>query len=244
MKLEARSSNLEISGGTDAQAATDDFRRLRVEIHGAVQGVGFRPFVYRLAAELGLPGWVINDTEGVFIEVEGAEAALARFLDRLPAETPPRAIVQSLSSTWLPPVGYAQFEIRHSDSAGAKTALILPDVATCPDCLAELLDPGRPPPSLPVHQLHQLRPAVQHHRGAALRPAEHDHAPVHHVPRVPGRVRQPAGPAVSRAAERVPGLWAAADVVRTNDEGRTTKERCPTSSVVSPSPFVVDVAGR
>ena len=106
-----------------------------------MQGVGFRPFVYRLAAELGLHGWVINDTEGVFIEVEGAEAALARFLDRLPAETPPRAIVQSLSSTWLPPVGYAQFEIRHSDSAGAKTALILPDVATCPDCLGELLDP-------------------------------------------------------------------------------------------------------
>ena len=106
-----------------------------------MQGVGFRPFVYRLAAELGLHGWVINDTEGVFIEVEGAEATLARFLDRLPAETPPRAIVQSLSSTWLPPVGYAQFEIRHSDSAGAKTALILPDVATCPDCLGELLDP-------------------------------------------------------------------------------------------------------
>ena len=106
-----------------------------------MQGVGFRPFVYRLATELGLHGWVINDTEGVFIEVEGAEATLARFLDRLPAETPPRAIVQSLSSTWLPPVGYAQFEIRHSDSAGAKTALILPDVATCPDCLAELLDP-------------------------------------------------------------------------------------------------------
>ena len=107
-----------------------------------MQGVGFRPFVYRLAAELGLHGWVINDTEGVFIEVEGAEATLARFLDRLPAETPPRAIVQSLSSTWLPPVGYAQFEIRHSDSSGAKTALILPDVATCPDCLAELLDPN------------------------------------------------------------------------------------------------------
>ena len=107
-----------------------------------MQGVGFRPFVYRLAAELDLHGWVINDTEGVFIEVEGAETTLARFLQRLPAETPPRAIVQSLSNTWLPPAGYAQFEIRHSDNAGAKTALILPDVATCPDCLAELLAPA------------------------------------------------------------------------------------------------------
>jgi hydrogenase maturation protein HypF len=141
LKLEARISNLEISGGTEAQAESGERRRLRVEIHGAVQGVGFRPYVYRLAAELGLLGWVLNDTEGVFIEVEGAEATLARFLDRLPVETPPRAIVQSISSIWLPTTGYAQFEIRHSDSAGAKTALILPDVATCPDCLGELLAP-------------------------------------------------------------------------------------------------------
>jgi hydrogenase maturation protein HypF len=141
LKLEARSWQPE-AGGEGSRAATDKLRRLRIEVHGAVQGVGFRPFVYWLASELGLQGWVINDTEGVFIEVEGAETALVRFLDRLPAETPPRAIVQSLSSTWLPPVGYAQFEIRHSDSSGAKTALILPDVATCPDCLTELLDPN------------------------------------------------------------------------------------------------------
>ena len=61
-------------------------RRLRVEIHGAVQGVGFRPFVYRLATELALNGWVINDTRGVFIEVEGNKVTLARFLERLPKE--------------------------------------------------------------------------------------------------------------------------------------------------------------
>jgi hydrogenase maturation protein HypF len=141
-KLEAGSWKREGVAGSDPRAAPEELSRLRVEIHGAVQGVGFRPFVYRLAAELGLLGWVINDTEGVFIEVEGAEAALARFLDRLPAEAPPRAIVQSLSSSWLPLVGYAQFEIRHSANTGAKTALILPDVATCPDCLAELRDPN------------------------------------------------------------------------------------------------------
>ncbi len=64
-------------------------RRLRVEIHGAVQGVGFRPFVYRLAMELGLAGWVINDTAGVYIEVEGDGPLLAEFLCRLPAECPP-----------------------------------------------------------------------------------------------------------------------------------------------------------
>lgn len=116
--------------------------RLLVEIHGAVQGVGFRPFVYRLAAELGLAGWVINDTAGVFIEVEGAEPALAEFLRRLSAEAPPRALIQTLDAAWLPPAGYQRFEIRHSDGHGNKTALVLPDIATCADCLAEVLDPS------------------------------------------------------------------------------------------------------
>jgi len=116
-------------------------QRVRVEIHGAVQGVGFRPFVYRLATELELAGWVINNAQGVFIEVEGDAPALNQFLQRLPAETPPRAIVHSLESAWLDAAGYTQFQIRHSDDHGAKTALVLPDIATCPDCLAEVLNP-------------------------------------------------------------------------------------------------------
>lgn len=116
-------------------------KRLRVEIQGAVQGVGFRPFVYRLATELALTGWVINDTRGVFIEVEGAPAILARFLERLSTERPPRAIIHALDSTWLAPIGFSQFEIRHSAEAGAKTVLVLPDMATCDDCLAEVFDP-------------------------------------------------------------------------------------------------------
>ncbi len=118
-----------------------ELRRLRVEIHGAVQGVGFRPFVYRLAAELGLAGWVINDTAGVFIEVEGPELTLAEFLRRLTAEPPPRALIQSLDAAWLAPAGYAHFEIRHSEGQGSKTALVLPDIAACPNCLAEVFDP-------------------------------------------------------------------------------------------------------
>ncbi len=116
-------------------------KRLRAEIRGAVQGVGFRPFVYRLATELALKGWIINDTRGVFIEVEGDETALARFIERLPEEKPPRSIIHSFDLTWLAPVGFAQFEIRHSDESGAKTVLVLPDIATCPDCLAEVFDP-------------------------------------------------------------------------------------------------------
>jgi len=116
--------------------------RLSIEIHGAVQGVGFRPFVYRLATELGLNGWVINDSRGVFIEVEGKQADLQTFLDRLPAEKPAISIINSLDAAWLEPVGFTQFEIRHSDDQGGKSVLILPDIATCPDCLAEVLDPG------------------------------------------------------------------------------------------------------
>ena len=115
-------------------------KRLRVEIHGAVQGVGFRPYVYRLATELALAGWVINDTRGVFIEVEGDETALARFLERLSSEKPPRAIIHSIDSEWLDAIGYSRFEIRHSDEAGAKTVLVLPDIATCDDCLREVFD--------------------------------------------------------------------------------------------------------
>ena len=229
MKLEARdwtarSAGVEAGGG-DSQAAADRLRRLRVEIHGAVQGVGFRPFVYRLATELSLLGWVINDTEGVFIEVEGAEAALDRFLDRLPAEAPPRAIVQSLSSTWLPPVGYAQFEIRHSDNAGAKTALILPDVATCPDCLAELLDPNDRRHRYPFTNCTNCGP-----RFSIIEALPYDRPNTTMrrfimCPALPGRVRQPAGSPVSRAAERLPDLRPTPGAVPARDERRKDERR-------------------
>jgi hydrogenase maturation protein HypF len=116
-------------------------QRLRVHIRGAVQGVGFRPFVYRLATELGLPGWVINSSAGVVIEVEGEPGLLDRFLLRVGREHPPRAIVQGLESSFLEPAGFASFEIRES-AGGEKTTLVLPDIATCPDCLAELFDPA------------------------------------------------------------------------------------------------------
>ncbi len=114
--------------------------RLRVEVHGAVQGVGFRPFVYRLATELGLTGWVINDTRGVFIEVEGPEQNVRLFQERLVHEAPPRAVIQTVDSLWLEPAGYEMFEIRHSQAVGVKTVLVLPDIATCSDCLRELFD--------------------------------------------------------------------------------------------------------
>ncbi len=116
-------------------------QRLRLVIRGAVQGVGFRPFVYRLAGELNLPGWVSNSAGGVFTEVEGDPVVLEKFLARLQNETPPRAHIQSIDHTLLDTVGYDGFEIRESDSSGEKIAAVLPDIATCPECLAEIFDP-------------------------------------------------------------------------------------------------------
>ncbi len=116
--------------------------RLRVVIRGAVQGVGFRPFVYRLAQSLQLNGWVLNCAEGVFIEVEGSKEILDQFLLKLQREHPPRAFIQSLEYSLLDAVGFVGFEIRESASNGAKRTLVLPDIATCPDCLSEIFDPS------------------------------------------------------------------------------------------------------
>jgi len=109
-------------------------------IRGAVQGVGFRPFIYRLAAELGLNGWVNNTARGVFVEVEGTREKLEQFLLRVEREKPAISFIQSLESSFADPVGYVGFEIRKSEG-GEKTALVMPDVATCPECLREILDP-------------------------------------------------------------------------------------------------------
>jgi hydrogenase maturation protein HypF len=116
--------------------------RARVTVRGAVQGVGFRPFVYRLAGELDLKGWVLNSSGGVFAEVEGPSDAVRRFLLRLEKEKPPRAIICSSEFSFFDPVGYETFEIRQSDETGSKSVLVLPDIATCPDCLREIFDPG------------------------------------------------------------------------------------------------------
>ncbi len=115
--------------------------RLNVRVRGAVQGVGFRPFVFRLATELDLAGWVNNSPQGVFIEVEGSRDAIEKFLLRLEVEKPPRSFIQSLEASWLDAVGHVHFKIRESETGGDKTALVPPDIATCADCFREIFDP-------------------------------------------------------------------------------------------------------
>ncbi len=117
-------------------------QRLRVTIRGAVQGVGFRPFVYRLATEMHLGGWVKNSPQGVFIEAEGPREDLDAFLLRLEREKPGLSFIQSLEYSLLEPLGYEGFQIQQSDESGDRTTVILPDIATCPQCRAELFDPN------------------------------------------------------------------------------------------------------
>jgi hydrogenase maturation protein HypF len=116
--------------------------RNRARVEGTVQGVGFRPFVYRLATELGLAGWVLNDERGVLLEAEGSAEAVDAFMRRLPAEAPPLAVVERVLPEPRPPEGGTAFRIVESERAGIPDALVSPDTATCEDCLRELLDPS------------------------------------------------------------------------------------------------------
>jgi hydrogenase maturation protein HypF len=115
--------------------------RARASVSGLVQGVGFRPFVWREAMARGLSGWVSNDASGVVLEVEGAADEVTALLAALHAP-PPLARVDSVLSELVAPLGGRGFEVRASDAAGARVALVSPDTATCADCLQELHDPG------------------------------------------------------------------------------------------------------
>jgi hydrogenase maturation protein HypF len=118
-----------------------DMERRHAHVTGVVQGVGFRPFVYTLAKRLALTGWVLNNSQGVDIEVEGPAADLDRFLAALRGEAPPLAHIESVAVTLVAPQGDAEFTIRESQSLPGAT-LVSPDVCICDDCLRELFDPN------------------------------------------------------------------------------------------------------
>ena len=115
----------------------------RALVQGRVQGVGFRPFVYRLAREHGLAGYVQNTSRGVEIELHGEVEAEERFLSRLEKELPPLARITSLHTEEIAPrTDLDEFTIRGSEGEDTHSVLISPDIAVCPDCLAEILDPA------------------------------------------------------------------------------------------------------
>jgi hydrogenase maturation protein HypF len=121
---------------------TGGIEALKVHVTGIVQGVGFRPFVYSLATRHELVGWVCNTSAGVDIEVEGAAAALDRFVTALTAEAPPLARIENVTVVETPLNGYTQFVIRHSRAQPGAFQPISPDICTCEDCLRELFDPS------------------------------------------------------------------------------------------------------
>ncbi len=116
-------------------------RRLAIRASGRVQGVGFRPFVHRLATGLGLAGHVANTPAGVRIEIEGAAGPIDTFLERLTREAPPHAVIEQIAITPLEITGERGFRIAPSILAAGGSALPTPDLATCEDCLRELFDP-------------------------------------------------------------------------------------------------------
>jgi hydrogenase maturation protein HypF len=119
----------------------DEKIRLVSQIQGVVQGVGFRPFVYRLAVELGIYGKVLNNPAGVAVEAEADRPTLDEFLKRLRSEAPAAARIYSFEFSFHQPVGFNDFKICRSDDGGEKMFTLLSDIATCPDCLAEIQNP-------------------------------------------------------------------------------------------------------
>jgi hydrogenase maturation protein HypF len=125
---------------TKANAAAK--ARLHILVRGAVQGVGFRPFVFQEATRLGLTGWVCNSTEGVLIEAEGERNGINTLVEALRKSPPGNAVIVAIETREIWPLGDAAFAIRPSQAQGIRTAQLLPDLASCPDCLAELFDPS------------------------------------------------------------------------------------------------------
>ena len=116
-------------------------KRIQVNINGAVQGIGFRPFIYRLANELNLSGFVSNSTSGALIEAEGEEKVLDILIERIKNEKPKLAVISGIDVRTTTTNGNDKFEIRRSDDKGLINTLVIPDIAVCHNCIEELFNP-------------------------------------------------------------------------------------------------------
>jgi hydrogenase maturation protein HypF len=116
--------------------------RKRIQIQGVVQGVGFRPFVYRLAQRLDIRGYILNSSEGVVIEAEADEEAVQQFVSALATELPSLAKIDAVEVSGIEPTGEDCFTIHESAAIAGRFALVPPDVGTCPDCQQDFKTPG------------------------------------------------------------------------------------------------------
>ncbi len=117
-----------------------EIQRCLINITGIVQGVGFRPFVYRKALSYKIFGWVRNDSNGIEIDVEGNKYNVTAFIESLSKDTPPHAYIKEISCKNLDPVGYSDFKIIESLSNNTTETYVSPDISICNDCLNELYD--------------------------------------------------------------------------------------------------------
>ena len=150
-----------------AQTAAYETIAVEIRVQGRVQGVGFRPAVWRIAYALHLGGEVLNDAQGVLVRLQGPPSAVMHFIERLHSEAPPLARIELIVSH--PYDGRLPGMFRITESVGgAVHTEISPDAGICKACAEEVLNPFEGRYRYPVHQLHALRAAPEHHQRRAL----------------------------------------------------------------------------
>ena len=177
-----------------------------IAIRGIVQGVGFRPWVYRLAVQHGLGGWVRNDASGVTIEIFGPAASLDAFVRGLHASPPPAARLHAVLSTRLAPRAVSAFEILGSEPTDVRRVSIPADLPTCDDCLAELRDPANRRYRYPFTNCTNCGPRFTIAFDVPYDRPKTTMAPFVMCATCQARVRLAVGPPLPRAAQRLPDL--------------------------------------
>lgn len=126
---------------TQASQIVHQRERIQLIIQGTVQGIGFRPFVFSLAHELSLAGWIANTPQGTTLELEGSSTHIETFRKRIITDLPRPGSIQSITSSRIPSLGEESFSIRPNQSVGNQQSVLSPDLATCSDCLHDINDP-------------------------------------------------------------------------------------------------------
>ncbi len=130
-----------MTSAVQSHIGSDQRERIRLTIRGTVQGIGFRPFVFRLAQDLSLGGWIANTPQGTLLELEGTQKNLQTFQKRITAELPLTGNIQAMISTHIPVIGQRSFFIHPSQGDDQAQSVISPDLATCEECLQDMKNP-------------------------------------------------------------------------------------------------------